>query len=288
MIRLIRYARAFIQIIKLLIRDKYGVAGLLIISMIIAIGISAPYLSLPDFNSTEFPRLEPPSLEHLLGTDYLGRDMLSRVVWGARISILVGFVAAGLSAVIGILLGTLAGYYGGLIDYVISRIIEIFFMIPTFFLALTLAAIYGSNIYMLMLIIGLTTWPVTARVMRGQVLVAREFLYVEAVKAIGASDLRIISRYIIPVSIQPAIANTILQVGNAIMIEAALSYLGLGDPNYPSWGRLIYEGQPYVATAWWTSVIPGIFLLITVLGINFLGDALNRILNPRISTRNYT
>ncbi|MGC9148703.1 MAG: ABC transporter permease [Sulfolobales archaeon] len=280
-----RTVNIFAQTIKSIIRDKYGLAGLVIITIIIAIGALAPYLPLPDFNSTEFHRLEPPSPRHLLGTDYLGRDLLSRVIWGARISILVGFVAAGISAIIGIILGTLAGYYGGLIDNIISRIIEIFFMIPTFFIALTLAAIYGSNIYMLMLIIGLTTWPVTARVMRGQVLITREFLYIEATRAIGASDFRIITKYVIPASIQPAIANTILQVGNAIMIEAGLSYLGLGDPNYPSWGRLIYEGQPYVDTAWWLSVIPGLFLLATVLGINFLGDAVNRIFNPKMSQR---
>lgn len=275
-----------LETLRVILRDNYGLAGLVITSSIIALGLLAPYLPLPDFNAADYPRLQPPSLEHLFGTDYLGRDLLSRVIWGARISLLVGFVAAGISAVIGILLGTLAGYFGGFVDAVISRVIEIFFMIPTFFIALTLAAIYSSNIYMLMFIIGITTWPVTARIMRGQVLIAREYLYVEAAKAMGASDLRIIFRYVMPVSIQPAIANTILQVGNAIMIEAGLSYLGLGDPNYPSWGRLIYEGQPYVSTAWWISLIPGIFLLLTVLGINFLGDALNRVYNPRLRQRN--
>lgn len=262
-------------------RDRFGLAGLVIISVMVFIGAVVSYLPLPDFNYTEFHRLVPPSPGHPLGTDFLGRDMLSRVLWGTRVSILVGFVAAGISSLIGILLGTLAGYYGGLIDYVVSRVIEVFFVIPTFFIALTLAAIYGSNIYLLMLIIGATTWPSTARIMRAQVLVARELLYVEAARAMGAGDARILFRHIVPVSIQPAVANTILQVGSAIMIEAGLSYLGLGDPNYPSWGRLIYEGQPYIDTAWWISLFPGLFLVATVLGLNFLGDALYRLLSPR-------
>jgi len=272
-----------IETFKRLVKDRYGLAGITILSIMIIIGVLAPYLPLPDFNATIFHRFIPPSPDHPLGTDYLGRDLLSRVIWGARISLLAGFVAAGIASVIGIILGTIAGYYGGAVDIIISRIIEIFFVIPTFFIALTLAAIYGSNIYLLMIIIGVTTWPVTARIMRAQVMIVKEFLYIEAAKAVGANDLRIIIRHILPVAIQPAIANSILLVGNAIMIEAGLSYLGLGDPNYPSWGRLIYEGQPYISTAWWISVFPGIFLVATVLGLNFLGDALYRILTPRIS-----
>lgn len=268
---------------KLVVRDKFGLAGLAIVVTITILGILAPYLPLPDFNSTEFVRFMPPSPEHPFGTDYLGRDLLSRVIWGARVSILVGFIAAGIASILGIILGTLAGYYGGVIDSIVSRVIEIFFVIPTFFIALTLAAVYGSNIYLLMLIIGLTSWPTTARIMRAQVLVARELPYVEAARAMGSNDLRIIVKHIIPISVQPAIANMILQVGSAIIIEAGLSYLGLGDPNIPSWGRLIYEGQPYIGTAWWLSAFPGLFLTITVLGLNFLGDSLYRILSPKIA-----
>lgn len=170
----------------------------------------------------------------------------------------------------------------GLIDSVISRIMDVFFVIPIFSIALTLVAIYGSNIYLIMLIIGATTRPTTARIMRAQVYVVREHPCVEAVKALGAGDLRIMIRHVLPASIPPAIANTILLVGNAIIIEAGLSYLGLGDPNMPSWGRIIYEGQPYVVSAWWISLFPGVFLVITVLGLNFLGDSLYRIFTPRI------
>lgn len=262
--------------------DRYGRAGMIITLVMIFLGVAAPYLPLPDYNYIGFGALLPPSMDHPLGTDHLGRDVLSRVVWGARISLMIGFMAAGIAALIGIFLGTLAGYYGGLLDALISRVVEIFFVIPTFFLALTLAAIYGSNIYLLMLIIGLTTWPTTARIMRAQVMLVKELPYVEAIRALGSSNARIIFKHVIPASIQPAIANTILQVSNAIVIEAGLSYLGLGDPNYPSWGRIIYEGQSRIISAWWISVFPGIFLLITVLGLNFLGDSLYRILSPRI------
>ncbi|MEM1610279.1 MAG: ABC transporter permease [Sulfolobales archaeon] len=272
----------FIKALREIIGDSRGLAGLLMVLSITCMGFSAPYLPIPSYDSIDFPRFLPPSPEHLLGTDHLGRDLLSRVVWGARVSLMVGFVAAGIAAIIGILFGTIAGYYSGVVDTIISRITDIFFVIPTFFIAVTLAAIYGSNIALIMLIIGLTTWPITARIMRAQVLVVKELPYVEAVKAIGASSLRIIARHIIPASIQPAIANTILQVANAIVIEAGLSYLGLGDPNLPSWGRIIYEGQPYISTAWWISIFPGIFLLITVAGLNLLGDAIYRKLTPRI------
>lgn len=265
------------------LRDRQGLIGLLAVLFMAFIGAITPYLPLPRYDAIDFPRFLPPSPEHPLGTDYLGRDLLSRIFWGARISLMVGFVAAGIAAVIGIILGSLAGYYRGIIDSIISRITDAFFVIPTFFIAITLAAIYGSSMVMIMLIIGLTTWPITARVMRAQTIVVRELPYVEAVRALGASNTRIIVKHVIPASIQPAIANTILQVANAIVIEAGLSYLGLGDPNVPSWGRIIYEGQPYIASAWWISIFPGIFLLVTVAGLHMLGDAIYKKLTPRIS-----
>ncbi|MGB9729897.1 MAG: ABC transporter permease [Thermoprotei archaeon] len=271
-----------LNIIQNIINDKYGFIGLLILAIITGLGVIAPYLPIPDYNSIEFPRLMPPSEQHIFGTDYLGRDILSRTIWGARISLSVGIVAAGIASMIGIILGTIAGYYSGFLDNIISRFTDIFLVIPGFFLALTIVAIYGSNLYLIMIIIGLTTWPATARIMRAQVMQVKEFLYVEAVKALGASNTRILIKHIIPGAIQPAIANTILQIGNAIIIEAGLSYLGLGDPNFPSWGRIIYEGQPYIASAWWSTLFPGIFLVLTVLGLSFIGDSLNRILTPKI------
>lgn len=277
--RLEALAHAFREISK----ERRGAAGLAVVLVMACIGAAAPYLPLPSYDSIDYPRFLPPfSPGHLLGTDHLGRDLASRIFWGARVSLAVGFVAAGIAAVIGVLLGALAGYYGGYVDAVVGRITDMFFVIPTFFIAVTLAAIYGSSTGMIMMIIGLTTWPATARIMRAQTMVAKELLYVEAAKALGAGSLRILFKHVVPASIQPAMANTILQVANAIVIEAGLSYLGLGDPNAPSWGRIIYEGQPYIISAWWISILPGTFLLITVAGLHMLGDTIYRKLTPKL------
>ena len=273
-----------LEVFKLIVKDNYGAVGLLILSFISILALLAPYLPLPDPNDISAPAFLPPSAEHPLGTDNLGRDLLSRILWGARTSLSVGIVAAGISAIIGILLGAIAGFFGGKVDDVISRIIEIFLMMPTFFLVLFIVAVFGSSILYIMVIIGLTTWPTTARITRAQVLSVKELAFVEAARAAGASSWRILFKHVLPNAIHPAIANMVLQIGQAIMIEAALSYLGLGDPNYPSWGRIIYEGQPYILTAWWIPLFPGIALVLTVLSINFIGDAFLRILSPKLKT----
>ena len=273
-----------LEILRLIVKDNYGAIGLAILTFIVIIALMAPYLPLPDPNDISAPAFLPPSFDHPLGTDNLGRDLLSRVIWGARTSLSVGIVAAGISATIGILLGALAGFFGGKVDDVISRIIEIFLMMPTFFLVLLIVAVFGSSITYIMIVIGLTTWPTTARITRAQVLSVKELAFVEAARASGASSWRILFRHVLPNAIHPAIANMVLQMGQAIMIEAALSYLGLGDPNYPSWGRIIYEGQPYILTAWWIPLFPGIALVLTVLAINFVGDASLRTLSPKLRT----
>ncbi|PUA31376.1 MAG: peptide transporter [Zestosphaera tikiterensis] len=263
-------------------RDRYGLVGFAMLLSIIIIALLVPYLPIPYFNAMEYPLLSPPNTMNIFGTDNLGRDVFSRTLWGARTSLAVGFISAGLSSIIGILLGSLAGYFRGKVDDIISAITNIFLTIPAFFLSLVLLAIFGSSIYLIMLVIGLTTWPTTARVMRAQVLSVKERTFVEAAKAIGASDFRILFTHVIPHALPPAIAYTILQVGSAIMIEAGLSYLGLGDPNYPSWGRMIYEGQTYIMSAPWISLIPGMFLVYTVLSVNFLGNSLLKILSPKL------
>lgn len=268
----------------LFLRDKYGLAGLTIFLFIVMIALLAPYLPIPDPNDMSAKAFLPPSSKHPLGTDHLGRDLLSRVIWGARTSLAVGIIAAGISALVGIMLGALAGFFGGVVDDVISRIIEIFLMMPTFFLVLFIVAVFGSNITYVMVVIGLTTWPTTARITRAQVLSVREMAFVEAAKAVGASSRRILFKHVLPNSIHPAIANMVLQIGQAIMIEAALSYLGLGDPNFPSWGRIIYEGQPYILTAWWISLFPGIALVLTVLSVNLMGDTFLRVVTPKFRT----
>lgn len=270
--------------LHLVIKDTQGALGVAILGFITLLAVAAPYLPIPNPDEMNAPSFQPPSLEHPLGTDNLGRDLLSRVIWGARTSLMVGVIAAGISAVIGILLGAIAGYFGGKIDNAISRIIEIFLMIPTFFLVILIVALYGSSVFHTMIVIGLTSWPSTARITRAQVMSVKELMFVEAARALGASSWRILFRDVLPNSIHPAVANTILQIGNAIIVEAALSYLGLGDPNNPSWGRIIYEGQAYILTAWWISLFPGIALVVTMLAINLLGEAFLKALTPKLKT----
>ena len=276
--------RRLLSQFKQLLKDKYGLTGTIIFAFMVAIALLAPYLPIPDPNDISAKAFLPPSPKHPLGTDHLGRDLLSRIIWGARTSLAVGIIAAGISALVGIMLGALAGYFGGIVDDVISRIIEIFLMMPTFFLVLFIVAVCGSNMAYIMIVIGLTTWPTTARITRAQVLSVREMTFVEAARAVGAGSRRILFKHVLPNAIHPAIANMVLLIGQAIMIEAALSYLGLGDPNFPSWGRIIYEGQPYILTAWWIPLFPGIALVLTVLSVNFIGDAFLRVMTPRFKT----
>lgn len=266
-------------------RDSAGIAGLILLAIIISMAILAPYLPIPDPYSIEYDRFLPPSYQHLFGTDHLGRDVLSRIVWGARTSIIVGIIAAGISAVIGVFLGALAGYMSGLVDDLLSRIIDVFLMIPAFFLILVIVAVFGSNLIYVMIVIGLVIWPTNARIMRAQALSIRERLFVEAARAVGASTPRILLRHVIPNGVQPVIANSILQMAQAIIIEAALSFIGLGDPNIVSWGKMIYEGMPYLTTYWWIPVAPGMAIVITVFAINLVGDALGRIMTPEVSRR---
>jgi peptide/nickel transport system permease protein len=270
---------------RFIFRDRSVVAGIVMLSFIGLLAVLVPYLNVPYFNSMDFPRFSPPSPKNPLGTDHLGRDMLARVLWGARVSLAIGICAAGLASIIGIVLGSVSGYFRGRVGAVIDGLINVFQVIPAFFLALVLLVIFGSSLYLLMLVIAVTTWPMIARIMRAQVLSVKERLFVEAAKAIGCGDIHILFKHVIPHAIPPALAYTILEIGSAIMMEAGLSYLGLGDPNYPSWGRMIYEGQPYIVSAPWISLIPGVFLVYTVIGVNLVGNGLLKIFNPKLAQR---
>lgn len=265
--------------------DRGIIAGTLMVLSIGVLAVCVPYMGLPHFNSMEFPRLSPPSSRNVLGTDHLGRDVLTRVLWGARISLMIGLCAAGLASVIGVLLGSISGYFRGRVGTAIDSLINIFQVVPAFFLALVFLVVFGSSIYLLMLVIAITTWPMIARIMRAQVMSVKERLFVEAAKAIGCGDARILFKHVVPHALPPALAYTILEIGAAIMMEAGLSYLGLGDPNYPSWGRMIYEGQPYIVSAPWISLIPGAFLVYIVVGINLVGNGLLKVVTPKLARR---
>lgn len=262
--------------------QKQAVAGLLILLLVVAVAFLAPYISPYDPNYLGDTLMEAPGRQHLLGTDGMGRDVFSMILHGTRVSLLVGVISALLSGMIGTLVGGISGFFGGTVDAVISEIIDIFLMLPTFFLILIIVAMFGSSMLNVMIVIGLTSWPGNARLMRAQALSLRERTFVIGAKVIGESRGSILFRYIIPNGIFPVIANTTMQVASAILTEAGLSFLGLGDPNVVSWGRLIYDGRAYLTSAWWISTFAGMAIVVTVMGFYLIGDGLNRVLNPKL------
>lgn len=217
---------------------------------------------------------EPPSATHWLGTDDLGRDVLARVAHGGQISLMVGAFSASIAVLIGVAVGAACGYVGGTFDAVVMRITEAFQIIPRFFLALIVVALVGSGIWKIILVLGLLSWPATARVVRAQVLVLRKEEFVLAAIMGGASTLRVIGRHILP-NVAPIIAvSASLQAGSAILLESFISFLGLGDVAHPSWGLLLQQGQLFIRDGWWISTFPGLALSLTILGLNLLGDGI--------------
>lgn len=265
-------------------KNKLAVAGGIIVMCLFFIAVLAPLLS--PFNPNEIDRkeiLEPPSLKHPFGTDDLGRDLLSRMIWGARISLAVGFVAVGVATLIGMISGALAGYYGGWTDRVIMRFIDIMLSIPTFFLILAVIAFVGPSIWNIMIVIGVTSWMGVARLIRAEFLSIKEREYVLAARALGANDIRIIFRHIMINSLAPVLVSAVLGVASAVLVESALSFLGLGvQPPTPSWGNILTLGKDNIEIAWWLSVYPGLAILVTVLGYNLLGEGIRDSIDPRL------
>ena len=224
---------------------------------------------------------EPPSGAHWLGTDDLGRDVFAGVVRGARTSLFVGVAVAGASLIIGTVVGGVAGFAGGKVDDLLMRLTELSQVLPRFFLALTVVALFGPGLTNMVLVLALTSWELTARVARSGVLAVKELDFVTAAEALGSSPGRNLRTHVLPNTIAPVVALASLQVGGAILIEASLSFLGLGDPNVISWGYMLNNAQSFVRRAWWMSVFPGLAIAVAVLGVNLLGDALNDFWNPR-------
>ena len=265
--------------------DFTTLVGFLIIIAMIFTAILAPIISpYRPYELGQSP-FSPPSMAHLMGSDHLGRDVFSQIIWGARVSLLFALGAAGISLIIGTILGAIAGYYGGIIDDLFSRSFEVFMMIPVFFLLMLVVALYGTKIEFTILLVGLTIWPSNARVMRAQALSLKTREFIDAAKISGGSNLHILLAHIIPNGIYPVIANSTIQMGYAIIIEAGLSFIGLGDPNQMSWGQILHAGQSYLTTAWWLVVFPGIVISILVFTFNVLGDAVNRLLSPKLKTQ---
>jgi peptide/nickel transport system permease protein len=265
-------------------KNPLAVVGSVVVILLFGISLLAPVISPYDPNEIDVSSiLEGPSMKHLLGTDELGRDVLSRMIWGSQISLKVGFVAVGISTAIGLLLGALAGYYGSWVERIIMRLVDIMLCFPTFFLILAVIAVLEPNIWNIMIVIGLTSWMGIARLVRAEFLGLKAREFVLAAKAQGVSDRRIIFRHMLPNALAPVLVAATLGVAGAILTESALSFLGIGvQPPTPSWGNILTAGKNYIQVAWWLSVYPGLAILITVLGYNLLGEGIRDATDPRL------
>ncbi len=267
-----------------LAKNKLAVAGLIVVVILFVVAIAAPILSPyapDDIDTTNI--LAPPTRAHLLGTDILGRDILARMIYGSRVSLSVGFVAVGISTLIGAFLGAISGYYRGVPEVIIMRFVDIMLCFPSFFLILAVIAFVGPSIWNIMVIIGVTSWMGVTRLVRAEFLTIRERDFVQAAISQGAGNLRIIFLHILPNAMAPVLVAATLGVAAAVLIESGLSFLGLGvQPPDPSWGNILTEGKDNIEIAWWLSVFPGLAILITVLGYNLLGEGIRDSLDPRL------
>ena len=269
--------------------NKRIIVGIIILSVLVLSAIFAPFITRYNpvkMNLSEEGRLQKPSFEHYFGTDNLGRDIFSRMVYGSRISLSVGLIAVFLSVLIGVFLGSISGYYGGKVDAIIMRFVELMYCFPTFFLIMMIITFVGPNIGNVMIVIGLTSWPGLCRLVRAEFLSLRERDFVYSAKIQGVSNKRIIFRHILPNAMGPVYVSATLSVGGAILIESALSFLGLGvQVPTPSWGNILTNGKYYIDYAWWMTFFPGMAILITVLSINLIGEGLREKLDPKLKER---
>jgi peptide/nickel transport system permease protein len=274
--------KPFADFVAKLFKHKGAVFGAVIILLFVCTAVFAPWLAPYEYDKPDISAvLQPPSAEHLFGTDEFGRDIFSRIVYGARISLRVAFVAVGISLVIGTVLGALAGYYGGVVDYIITSITDIAWSFPTTLLAIAFIAALGTGVENVIIAIALASWVGYCRVVRGQFLSLREREFVQAARILGMSDARIIFRHMLPNALAPVIVMATLELPKAIVIEASLSFLGLGaQPPEPSWGVILDSGKGLLDQAPWISFFPGLMIMLVVLGFNLFGDALRDVLDP--------
>lgn len=264
--------------------NKFATAGGIVVLALFVISCFAPWITRygPD-NLDLYNVLVPPSAAHWFGTDDLGRDVFTRVIFGARLSLMVGFVAVGIATLLGTIVGLVSGYYSGWVDIILMRFVDIMLCFPTFFLILAIIAFLGQNIWYIMAVIGLTSWMGVARLVRAEVLSLRERDFILAARAIGASDLRIIFRHIFPNALSPVLVSATLGVAGAILTESALSFLGIGvPPPTPSWGNILTSGKDYIEFAWWLTLFPGLAITVTVLAYYLVGEGIRDALDPRL------
>ncbi|HOB10649.1 MAG TPA: ABC transporter permease [Acetomicrobium sp.] len=274
----------FYGLMRRLLRSKAAIFGLVIIGLMFICALFAPLIATHDYAKQDLPSmLQPPSKAHLFGTDEFGRDIFSRVIYGSRVSIKVGFLAVGISLLTGLFFGSIAGYYGRLLDSVICALIDIALAFPMTLLAIAIIAVLGPGLFNVCLAIALSSWGSFARIARGQFLSLKNQEFVEAARILGYSDARIIFRHILPNSLAPLVVLTTLEVPKAIIVEATLSFLGLGiQPPLPSWGSIMSSGRSFLFHAPWITIFPGVMIILIVMGFNLLGDALRDSLDPRL------
>ncbi len=282
-----KFADDDLRIWPQLCQHHLAVASLVIVSLMTITCFAAPLIAPYEFDAIDLARIrQAPSFDHWMGTDDLGRDLLTRVLYGGRISILIGILAALFGTTLGTLVGAVGGFYGGRIDNILMRITDITYSIPTLPLLIILSSYTQATGTSMALIIGLLSWMATARVVRGEVLSIKQMLYVEAARCLGASNLRIITRQVLPNALGPIVVGATLAVGYAIILESSLSFLGLGvQPPVPTWGNLLMDAQSTMATKPWLTIFPGIAILLVVLSVNFIGDGLQDALDPSARER---
>lgn len=272
---------------KKILHNPLAVAGLCMISVILLLALLAPWLAPYDPDDINVKQiLLAPSWQHWMGTDGLGRDVWSRMLYGGRVSLLVGLVAVGISTVIGVILGAIAGFYRGWTDTIIMRLVDIMLSIPSFFLILAVIAFLSPSITNVMIVIGLTSWMSVTRLVRAEFLSLTQREFVTASTALGAQDWRLIFKHCLPNSLTPVLVSVVLGIASAVLLESGLSFLGLGvQAPQASWGNILTDGKEYIQFAWWLSLYPGLAILITVLGYNLLGEGLRDVFDPRSNTR---
>ncbi|MFC4409539.1 ABC transporter permease [Chungangia koreensis] len=286
----IKRKNEFIRLVRKLWKSKTGMIGFVIVMLVTIVGIFANQLAPFDPNSINPIMINKPPFwmeggtsEHILGTDNLGRDLLSRIIVGTQVSLIVGVCAIGIAGAIGLVLGLFAGYYGGLLDNFIMRGVDAVLAIPNILFMLVVLGVFGPGLWTLVFVIGATKWVTYARLVRGEVLSIKERDFVKASRTLGTKDGGIIFKHILPNVISSFIVVSTLSIATAILLEASLSYLGMGiQPPMISWGGILESGRDYLATSWWISTFPGIAITVTVLGIIFLGDWLRDVLDPRL------
>ena len=265
-------------------RNRLAVIGGVVVAFLVTLAVLAPALAPWDPNKHDTHLvLAPPSAQHWMGTDQLGRDVLSRVLYGARVSLAVGFVSVGIATMIGILLGAAAGYHGAVVDGLIMRLVDLMLVFPRFFLLLAVLAFLKPSIWTIMVVIGLTGWMSVARLVRAEFLTLREREFVIWSESVGASAVRIVFRHILPNALAPVLVAMTLGIPAAILMESGLSFLGLGvQPPHATWGNILTDGKDSLEIAWWMTVYPGLAILITVLSYNLLGEGIRDALDPRL------